>query len=299
MTVSTLVDFRGLPAVRLRAGDGAQATVLLHGAHLVSWQPAGLGEQLYLSPDAVFDGRAAIRGGVPVIFPQFDRQGSLPRHGFARTAAWQAEQVEQGAQHALAVLRWAADDATLAIWPHRFVAELSVAIGGARLDIELAIEHAGVPDDPTAAPEPLRFTAALHTYLRVDDAASARLDGLQRLRYVDKVRGTEQIDPAPHVQPDGELDRIYFDAARPLTLHDGARALSITSQGFQDVVVWNPGAARAAQLDDLPDDGWRHMLCVEAAAVGMPVVVRAGEGWIGRQSVIVDGPAAATNLAAG
>ena len=61
-----LSDFHGLPALRLESGEGARATVLLHGAQLVSWVPADGTEQLYLSPRAVFDGRQAVRGGVPV-----------------------------------------------------------------------------------------------------------------------------------------------------------------------------------------------------------------------------------------
>lgn len=278
-------EFGGLPALYLQSGDGARATVLLHGAHLVSWRPAGHGEHLYLSPSAVFDGSSAIRGGVPVVFPQFDRQGPLPRHGFARTASWIAQKLEQGDHHAMAVLRLIDDDASFAIWPHRFVAELSVHIGASRLDIELAIEHRAVDDAGESPVEPLRFTTALHTYLRVDDASAARLDGLQRLRYFDKVRNTEQIDSAPSLTADGELDRIYFDVAKPLALHDGTRRVEVSSHGFPDVVVWNPGKQRAAMLDDLPNTAWRDMFCIEAAAIGTPIVVRAGECWIGRQTI--------------
>ncbi len=293
---SIVGEFRGLPALHLRSGDGANATLLLHGAHLVAWCPPGLGEQLYLSPSAVFDGRAAIRGGVPVIFPQFDRNGDLPRHGFARTRSWQPLSLVQGERHALAVLRLVDDAASFALWPQRFIAELSVHIAGSRLDIELAIEHRDGASDgngsddngntPDPAPvEPLRFTAALHTYLRVDDAALASIDGLHRLRYFDKVRATEQIDAASRLRADGELDRIYFDVAKPLVLHDGGRVVDISSHGFPDAVIWNPGPERAVQLDDLPDDGWREMLCVEAAAIGTPVVVPAGECWVGRQTI--------------
>ena len=59
------------------------------------------------------------------------------------------------------------------------------------------------------------------------------------------------------------------------------------STGFADVVVWNPGAELAARLPDLPDDDWRQMLCVEAAAIGKPVEVLPGECWIGRQTIDV------------
>lgn len=36
--------------IRLTAPDGATATMSLNGGHLLSWQPAGAPEQLYLSP---------------------------------------------------------------------------------------------------------------------------------------------------------------------------------------------------------------------------------------------------------
>ena len=41
MARALLTEFNGHPAVALRAPDGARATVLLHGGHLVSWIPAG------------------------------------------------------------------------------------------------------------------------------------------------------------------------------------------------------------------------------------------------------------------
>ena len=83
-SVIELSRFEGLDAVELRAPDGARATVLLHGGHVVSWVPAGADEQLYLSPKSSFAPGSAIRGGVPVIFPQFNTRGPLQRHGFAR-----------------------------------------------------------------------------------------------------------------------------------------------------------------------------------------------------------------------
>lgn len=284
----TLSDFHGQPALQLKAGDGATACVLLHGAHLVSWVPAGGEEQLYLSPRAVFDGRQAVRGGVPVVFPQFNQRGPLPRHGFARNLPWRALSLEQGTDDALAVLRLVDDEATRALWPASFVAELSLRIHGDRLDIELAVEHRE-PDEAGPPVQALSFTAALHTYLRVADAASSRLSGLQRLRYEDCVRRSEQVDMAAQLAMEGEVDRVYFDVARPLQLQDGARRVEIAAQGFADVVVWNPGAEACARIGDMPPEGWREMVCVEAAAIGTPVHLPAGECWIGRQTLTVLG----------
>lgn len=278
-----LIDHHGLPALRLRAGDGAQATVLLHGAQLVSWVPAGGVEQLFVSPLARYEAGQAVRGGVPVIFPQFEQRGPLPRHGLARNRAWQPVQRNQMPQHAMAVLRLTDDDATRAIWPQAFACELTVSIGGPRLDIELAVAHPGAE-----GAEPLRFTAALHTYLRVGDLRQVRLEGLRGSRVEDSAQGGRRdVEVEPELRIEDEVDRIYFGAGRqPLMLREPGRRLAIAAEGFADVVVWNPGAVKAAALADLGPQAWREMLCVEAAQIGSPVELAPGQEWVGRQSLV-------------
>ena len=76
--------------ITLVRGD---ARVVLHpyGAHVVSWTTADGDERLFLSPRSAYSEGAAIRGGVPVIFPQFNQRGpdfDVPRHGFARNRRW-------------------------------------------------------------------------------------------------------------------------------------------------------------------------------------------------------------------
>lgn len=272
--------------ISLQSPDGARAQLSRHGGHLLSWQPAGAAEQLYLSPQSEFAPGKAIRGGVPVIFPQFSDRGPGPRHGFARTALWELVSQEQGKDDALAVLRLADHEATRAHWPHAFELELSVRVSGHTVDIELACENTG--------DMPLSFTAALHTYLRVNDLDATSLDGLSGLRYWDSVLQREERQRVELLLP-GEggvldLDRIYFGAKQALTLTEQSlsgktRRVAIHQQGFEDVVVWNPGPQRCAKLTDMPADGWRQMLCVEAAVVGRPVELPPGETWVGRQSL--------------
>lgn len=280
---ATTITFQGQTALQLRAPDGAQAVVLLHGAHLVSWRPAGPDrqpgdERLYLSERATFADGHAVRGGVPVVFPQFEQRGPLPRHGLARTRHWALAETRVGSDHAVAVLRLVDDDGTRAHWPHPFEAELTVSIGGPRLDIELAATNTGTA--------PLRFTAALHTYLRVADLGLTRLEGLNGLRYIDSTTGEEHLDFNQTLQVSGEIDRIYMRATQPLLLREQARRLALEAQGFDDVVVWNPGPQKCAALADMPPDGWREMLCVEAARITHPVELPPGEEWAGRQSLL-------------
>ena len=269
----------GQPAMWLQTPDGAQATVLLHGGQLVSWIPAGDQERLYLSPQARFGQGQAVRGGIPVIFPQFEQHGPLPRHGLARSRAWQWVEGSVRGGAAVGVLRLTDDEASRAIWPHRFEAELSFSFAGLQLEVELAITNTGEA--------PFDFTAALHPYLLIDDLKHARLAGLYGVRYLDKLTGQTQpqeLDPLGFV---GQIDRIYYDAHQihkaPLTLATAMGRMAIRNQGFDDVVVWNPGPAQAASMADLPDDDWQHFLCVDAAAIGRPVTLAPGQEWIARQ----------------
>ncbi|MDM0083785.1 D-hexose-6-phosphate mutarotase [Variovorax sp. J31P179] len=278
MTLQALV-FRGQPAVRLALPGGDSCTVALHGAHVLSWTTADGVERLYLSPDARFDGQSPIRGGIPVCWPQFNLRGPLPKHGFARTLPWTAEpQADDRRDTAVLVLRDGA--ATRALWPHAFRARLTVTLAARSLRVALAIDNMGG--------EPWSFAAALHSYLRVDEATEARLEGLQGANRWDAVRDDRHVEMAPALAFGSEFDSVYAAPARPLRLVQPSGTLEISqSASCTETVVWNPGPLLAAKLDDLPDDGWRHMLCVEAARIDEPVLLAPGAQWQGWQQLRV------------
>jgi glucose-6-phosphate 1-epimerase len=96
---------------------------------------------------------------------------------------------------------------------------------------------------------------------------------------------TLRADDAPTLRVTGELDRVYVAAPRALLLREPRRALGIEMHAFPDVVLWNPGRARAAALPDMEPEGERAMLCVEAAAVQTPITLGAGERWQGAQTL--------------
>jgi glucose-6-phosphate 1-epimerase len=273
-------DFHGHPALVLNTAAGARAILTPFGAQLLSWTPAGGDERLYLSPLARHDGSTAIRGGVPVCFPQFAGLGKLPKHGLVRTRNWALGEQRTGDDYALATLRVTDDDESRALWPQGFAVELSVVVENARLDIEFEVENTGHA--------PFAFTAALHTYLRVREVENARLEGLHGHEYRDSADHDRiKHDSGDVLVIEGETDRVYHDVKRPLLLRDADRSLGIHAEGFPDVVVWNPWEQRCAELPDMPPNGFRHMLCVEAAAAHHRIELDAGESWVGRQSLVV------------
>lgn len=269
----------GLPCRKLALPSGDSLLVSLHGAQVLSWIAGGR-ERLYLSPNSVFDGKAAIRGGVPICFPQFNQRGDLPKHGFARNLFWRSDTephlTEQGARLSLEL---AANEASRALWPYSFGLQLLVELRPGQLQLSLEVLNRGAED--------LSFTGALHTYLAVTDVCEVRLDGLDGQAEWDAVTGQNRRAEGP-LTIRGEFDRVYESTARALTLHDGSSRLSIEqSASFAQTVVWNPGADKGAGLPDMPPDGYRQMLCVEAAQVMTPIAVPAGRSWLGWQRLTV------------
>ena len=274
--------FRGQPAVRLALPEGDACIVALHGAHLLSWTTADGVERLYLSPQALFDGHSAIRGGVPICWPQFNQRGNLPKHGFVRNVPWRvapADERPATSSRELALVL-ADDEATRAVWPEAFNARLTVTLAPGALRVTLAVTNTGTTSWP--------FTGALHSYLSVDDIADVQLEGLQGARRWDAVRDERLVEAAPTLRFDTEFDSVYAAAAAPLRLLQPRGTLEIAqSATCTETVVWNPGAALSAKLADMPDDGYRHMLCVEAARIDEAVMLAPGAQWQGWQQLAV------------
>lgn len=273
-----------LPRIDLAHPSGARAGVYLQGAHVARWTDAAGGDLLFVSERSAFAAGTPIRGGIPVVFPQFADQGPLPKHGFARTARW--ERVDAGTAPdgaAFALLRLGDDRATRALWPHPFLAELRVAVGAVTLEVALRVANTG---DGTMA-----FTCALHTYLRVGDVRRTAVEGLAGVRYLDKVEaGAERTEERETVTIGGETDRVYLAAPDRLRIHDGesGRTVVVEKRGFRDAVVWNPWEELARGLPDLGDDEYLRMLCVEPANAAEPVRLAPGEEWTGTQRLRVE-----------
>ena len=277
--------------VRLRNAAGDTAMVSLYGAQVLSWCTAAGGEQLYCSPhltsaaglaEVASQGRA-LRGGVPVCFPQFSDRGPLPKHGLVRTQVWRLTDAPHPAgtgdtnNAVSARFTFTDSEATRAVWPHPFALALQVVLGTSTLELRLQVTNTGA--------SALAFTAALHTYLAVPDIRHTRLVGLAGTTYADALAHLTtavQGNAALHIED--ELDRVYLDTPAELTLNATALTrLHIAQQGFTDTVVWNPGPAKAATLGDMPAADWTRMLCIEAAAVQHPVQLPPGAIWQGSQ----------------
>lgn len=248
-----------MSSIVLRCQNDA-AEITRHGGQLLRWQVGGV-EQLYLSPRASFAPGATIRGGVPIIFPQFNARGPWQRHGFARNQLWQGEADAHGQQ---LTLRLCDDTTTRALWPFAFRAALTVMLHPGQLTLTLIIEN--------RSDVAFEFTAALHSYFALGNIQTAQIHGLENLAYLDGPSACAPVlAPATPLCPLGPIDRIYPQAPQRLRLSDGQRELLLEHVGFNDCVVWNPGPADAAALKDLGAEQAARFVCIEPAVILNPV----------------------------
>ncbi|MDQ9172435.1 D-hexose-6-phosphate mutarotase [Oxalobacteraceae bacterium R-40] len=286
-------EIYGIPTMRIKSQE-EQAIIAAQGAQVLSWTDPQGRERLYLSPQTLHLDPAqgnksfgpAIRGGVPVCFPQFSDRGPLMKHGFVRSRIWDTadgSELSTADSASSSLFRFADDEGTRAHWPHCFNIQLHAEIGQGQLRIRLQVDNPG--------DAPFSFTVALHTYLRVADIRQTSLFGLQGVMFEDATKGMQKsVQQEEALQIPDETDRVYLNPPEKLSLHEGGKpSLIIEQQGFFDTVVWNPGPEKARALPDFPDGDWLHMLCVEAACAARPVTLQPGESWTGSQVFTVPG----------
>lgn len=256
-------------------------TACARGAHLLSWSTRGV-QRLYLSELTPCGSPGAIRGGVPVLFPQFGTFGAMGKHGFARTSEWQriSPPVDPPG-HRRARLSFELQDTpqTRELWPHSFHARLDVSASAEDLEMVLTIVNRGTGL--------ARFTAGLHTYLAVRDP-EATISGMAGCHAWDGAstsapRFTRRLPDVLRALEGQDL--VVHGVEAPVVLHDAELGtVSVTASGFPNRVVWNPGPGHA--LADLPPGDEARFVCIEPAAV-IPIILPGGGTWEGRQHLVV------------
>ncbi|MGV8961615.1 MAG: lytic murein transglycosylase [Stenotrophomonas sp.] len=264
-------DFHGFSAWKVET-PFSSAAISVFGGQLLSFVPKGGPDVMWLSPIAKAP-PTPIRGGTPVCWPYFSRQGQgpeVPSHGFVRTVPWTLQQARREANGSIVL--------TLAppVMDNLSLRLTMVLRIGKTLEQELITDNVGS--------QPVNFTQALHNYFNVADARAVQVRGVDGLTYLDKLdQGNAHVQQGDWSLRDrrdpGRSDRIYTQAGGRYVLEDPGlkRRLEITTTGSRSVVLWNPGEAAAQKMDDV-GAGWRNYVCVEAANVGPDVIELAPGG---------------------
>ncbi|KJY83115.1 aldose epimerase [Vibrio galatheae] len=250
----TIVEIDQVKVVRV-IHDKASAAIALHGGHVISYQPKGQTDLIWMSEQTIFDGKAALRGGIPVCWPWFGRIAA-PAHGFARNSEWTLVEHRENDNGVIVELGLKPSEATLAIWPYQFDARLLIEIGD-----ELTVTLNVTNTDENA----WTFSGALHTYLTVGDIEQVKTTGMGA-EYIDSLKGGEICQGGDVLQLTDTIDRVYTQPEAQIVVEDPAlsRSIVVENQGHNSAVLWNPWAEGAQGMADMQDDGYKTFLCVES-----------------------------------
>jgi len=259
-----------MDAVTLDIGEDTKAVIHKFGATITSWKVKGQ-ELIFVSPKAIFDGKKAIRGGVPICWPSFGPWSEGPQHGFARVSQWQVKEGSLTNSSVTLVL-----DSSES-WSQKFQLLYTVTLGDSNLDIKLEAVNKNTEGD-------FQFTTALHTYFNVPHVENVSIDGLKGLSYVDKtLEGIPTVtEERESVKLAGWTDRVYLSTPDTLTLNNVSPSggkIKFSKTNLPDAVVWNPWDEKAGGMGDLGAENWPGFICVEAGQCVTPVNLAPGQSW--------------------
>ncbi|KAG6965181.1 hypothetical protein JG688_00007350 [Phytophthora aleatoria] len=261
-----------LETVKLSHPHGSSAEVFLFGAH-----------------DSFMDGVNPIRGGIPVVFPNF---GGAPGN----------KEATDKNRPSVAKFTMEASNSTRQMWPVEFKLEYEVKLYANQLKTALRVHNTHT--------EQIEFHTLLHNYLWVDDSRNGgvTVSGLKGVDYFDqvaKVNKTETRQSISITNSTAQTGNTYLDAPDKIVatikgVNTKDRSVTVQKKGFitgkngqkaiktkTDAVVWNPGAERAKKLEDFGDEEHINMICVEPGRVSVKQPLPAGQTYTLEQSITV------------
>ncbi|MDT0594033.1 D-hexose-6-phosphate mutarotase [Glaciecola petra] len=248
--------------------DNASARISLFGGHLLSYiNKKDNRQRLWLSDEAIFDNQTPIRGGVPICWPWFGEASTSlpdnsPSHGFLRTQTWQVEHAED------VVSQNKVRETKIILVPSQmnnvgFNTNLNV-----RLLIKVGDSLIIHLETTNLSENPIELSQALHTYLSISDISNIVIDGVTG-SYLDKLTGISMPKtPHPYLI-DAEVDRIHSHVQENKVMvidkETNEPLAQVSQRGHDSLVIWNPWIEKSARMKDMSKEGFKTMLCIEAA----------------------------------
>lgn len=250
----------------------ASAKMTPHGASVLSYIPKSEGavasqpDLLWVSPEAVYNARKPVRGGIPVCWPWFGKTATaldseLPAHGFVRNLVWQLDQISHLDSQATEVVFSCKDSAqTLALWPHQFHLQLRITIGE-QLTLALTTTNLNAYD--------LVITEAFHSYFALADVKKCIISGLAGARHIDTLTQNPESLFEGDIIMQPPMDSVFLNQSGSVVIHDLGHQRQILIEKSQAIssVVWNPGSEIIKGFSDMANEAWTDFVCVEAGNV--------------------------------
>jgi glucose-6-phosphate 1-epimerase len=230
------------------------------GAQLLQVESLGQAPWLYCSPLPSIPGQP-VRGGVPVLFPQFANKGPLPKHGFVRNLPWQEQRAWQTATESGVVYILDFDEQTFSVWPHKASLKLEISAISRGLFMRLVVTNKGT--------NTLEWTGGLHPYWWVPNLLDTKVVGLREKHQNELIFDEKSIE------------QIFPNKGTVTLMRGSDSVIELQASGFDEWMVWSPGQVGAKLLTDMPAEDWQHFVCIEPVCVTNPVKLEAGDSFEG------------------
>jgi glucose-6-phosphate 1-epimerase len=148
--------------------SGDVVEIYRHGATVSSWNSSSGEQHIFLSTASVLNGSAALRGGVPIVFPNFGTAPAnhsttqMPSHGFARNSTWEFVGSEATKEDKSLVLTFHLNSRMLiasyqAKWPFSVDLTYTITLSPNNLSANIRVENTDTI--------PFEFQYLLHAYM--------------------------------------------------------------------------------------------------------------------------------------
>lgn len=253
--------------------DGAKAEVFLFGATVTKFETASGHSLIWCSKTAKLDGTKAIRGGIPLVFPQFGQPiKEMAQHGFARNNVWScASKTDDSVTLTLDNTKVTHD-----AWPFAYKLTFKVSVEAEKLVTSYYVQNIGSDSFP--------FHCLQHTYLNVGDITGTKVIGLKSNRFLDKTSSdvtSLNFETSESAEISAFTDRVYVGLGGEVKVVCPSKTIVVEGRASywstleasesvpmaSDTVVWNPWEANARGMADFDDEGYKEMLCIEPGLV--------------------------------
>jgi len=257
------------------SASGASCEIHDFGATVTSFKTASGRECLFVSRDAKLDGTKAIRGGIPLVFPQFGQPDkSMPQHGFLRNNTWKIDEASaydntDSAGISLTLDLKDVQNSRGRKWDENTALDcsfvFSVKVETNKMTTELEIKN--------TSSNAFEFQTLQHTYFLVEGSAAldnsqCYVKGLDGYSVVDKITNEEYVLGDDPIVISGNVDRVYTPSSaggmEVVNVDIGvghSKKIKMTATGTLDgastpvsCVVWNPFKEKAAEMGDFGND---------------------------------------------
>ncbi len=230
----------------------------------------------YIAPKVLHQAGQPRRGGVPILFPQFNNEGVFPKHGFARVMAWKTIQPPEigktTGQHWRATLDANAMSVdsfmqnTSAKWPHHAELVIDAVIESSRLSIELTVKNIGTTE--------FSFTGGLHPYF----CWPAGDIEVQQLGV--------RLSRDSMMQQGAGIEEKFLHRSDTLSVLSDGHKMTIKKFGFDEWMLWNPGPKHS--LQDIEYEDWQSFYCLEPISSIKPHCLKPFEVFTGGFSIQIE-----------